>query len=303
MMNSLKLITYNSTGLGQDKRNFISKLLDNADVAFLQEHWLNKDNLDELNTLHKDFVSTPDISCSGMPSGILRKRGRPYGGAGILYRSSISQHIKHIPTDLKNTNAIMLNNILMVNTYMPADNHSQSHVSNEFESRIQGIEAIIAGNPHGSLVIGGDINVDLARDNEHTRRLMGFAQQNKLFFVETHRYADYQYTFRKIENGTECTSTVDHFIVTEDIFDAITGIKSDRDDVDNPPGHIPVHIEFTGDDINRKETIHLATEDMPPRIAWHRVKDEHVSIYKTIINNKLRSRPIPPALFCKKYTL
>ena len=74
----LKFITYNSTGLGADKCDYIKGICTkrDVDVLLLQETWLTHGNLTKLSSMHEDFLYHGK---SGIADEEL-VRGRPYGG-------------------------------------------------------------------------------------------------------------------------------------------------------------------------------------------------------------------------------
>jgi len=85
----LKLISYNCRGFNSYKSAYISHLLQNCDILFLQEHWLSEGQLsifDSLSGMH---------SASGI-CGFDNKQvlsGRPYGGCTIFWRRDCGTHV------------------------------------------------------------------------------------------------------------------------------------------------------------------------------------------------------------------
>ncbi len=56
---TLKLISYNSTGLASDKCEFITDIIDTykPSVLLLQETWLINSRLNMLNNIHPDYIA------------------------------------------------------------------------------------------------------------------------------------------------------------------------------------------------------------------------------------------------------
>ena len=299
-MDHITIGTYNATGLGADKRKFIKKLLDDVDVLFLTEHWLHKGDLGELDDLHADCVGT---GCTGMPESKLHTVGRPYGGSGLVYKTSISHKIRYIDSGGKNICALMLGNILMINAYMPCDNYKKNTVTNDFQNAVSSIEDIILANPHEALIVGGDMNVDLSRNVAHTKHLVDFSHRHNLFFVKTHLLAQYDVTYRQYRGDGISKSCVDHFLVSEDIYDRISSIECEENRIENASGHTPIIVKFPHS-LSRNPTPavdeNMPDHNSPPKIAWHKVNDNHTRIYQQIIENALKSRIIPPAIFCNE---
>ena len=133
-MEELTVVTYNSTGLGGFKCEFISEVIQNtsADIVLLQETWLVPGNLDKLSSIHPDFISH---GVSGIRDNELLT-GRPYGGIAILYHKNISPFVKHVSVNSRRICAIriecVMHKLLIVNGYLPVDNWNKSHVSDDF---------------------------------------------------------------------------------------------------------------------------------------------------------------------------
>ena len=88
VMQTLKLVSYNSTGIASDKRDFIVEVIDHyqPDIFFIQETWLLNATMDKLSEIHKDYVAS---GVSGMADDELII-GRPRGGVGILWKKTIA---------------------------------------------------------------------------------------------------------------------------------------------------------------------------------------------------------------------
>jgi len=85
----IRFVSYNCRGWNSGKSLLNNSLLDNCDICLIQEHWLLRDQLCNLNCF-SDFTS---FAVSGMDSCKLLC-GHPYGGCGFLIRNSICPLIK-----------------------------------------------------------------------------------------------------------------------------------------------------------------------------------------------------------------
>ena len=92
---------------------------------------------------------------------------------------------------------------------------------------------LIAANRDCSVIVGGDMNVDLSREWQHTMLLRDFCDMAMLFPVITHSLGciDYTYHFNMSR-----FNVLDHFLLTGDIFD--TCIR--RVSIDNVSDHEPL---------------------------------------------------------------
>ena len=98
----------------------MSNLCNNYEIIFIQEHWLRYDELSELNFVHPDFIGT-GVSAMDPSIGILH--GRRYGGVGILWRKSISEHVQIVKYDDVRIIGCQVNHdcgdIIFMNVYLP----------------------------------------------------------------------------------------------------------------------------------------------------------------------------------------
>jgi len=67
----------------------VTELMKNHDIILLQEHWLLKEDLGRLDTIHSDFVSY-SISAMNDRSSESILTGRPFGGVVILWNKRLS---------------------------------------------------------------------------------------------------------------------------------------------------------------------------------------------------------------------
>ena len=100
-----------------------------------------------------------------------------------------------------------------------------------------------------------------------------------------------------MSNGDEHTSIIDHFLVSEDIYERIKSVGI-IESIDNASWHSPLRISA---DYKLQSILDPTREGaaQKPKIAWHRVTAGHKRQYQTIIENKLRFRKMPACLTCR----
>ena len=91
----LSFVSYNSQGSGTGRKEYISKLIEDNDFTFVQEHWLSENQFDSYKT---DLNKCGGHCVSGM-SGKDFLQGRPYGGCAILWKNDILLDIKPVTLD------------------------------------------------------------------------------------------------------------------------------------------------------------------------------------------------------------
>ena len=119
-----------------------SNFIDSLYICFIQEHWLIRDHLYNINEISSDFVC---VSVSGVDSESVLL-GRPYGGCSILDRKSLSPFLMPLDTYSDRFCAVKLLSscglsIVMICVYMP--NNSSQHSSESFSHILGEIEGFI----------------------------------------------------------------------------------------------------------------------------------------------------------------
>lgn len=101
---NINIVSYNARGLrvghsnaDKSRRFVVDKLLETYDVLCVQETFLPKQDLERLNSLHKDFYgageSTTDLSTEIV-------RGRISGGVAVLWHKKFDQLVNVVRLDV-----------------------------------------------------------------------------------------------------------------------------------------------------------------------------------------------------------
>ena len=61
---------------------------------------------------------------------------------------------------------------------MPCDNRRMSSVDAEYEACIEVLDELLMTVAYNDVIIGGDLNTDLARNNAHAKCLIDFCSRN-----------------------------------------------------------------------------------------------------------------------------
>ena len=165
-MSSIRVISYNSRGLrlGHDaadkaRRFVIDNLLENTDILCVQETFLAKQDLDKLNTLHKDYYGVGEAT-TDMSSRILR--GRIPGGVAILWNKKLDPLISVIRLEVDWGIAIRIEHngktFVILNVYTP---YECSKNEDEYINRLAAISSFIKENAYTSILTVGDWNADI----------------------------------------------------------------------------------------------------------------------------------------------
>ena len=108
-MEDLDLISYNCRSLPKSKRGLtlrpdIKVLYDQCSILCLQEIWYTKQELKQLNNLHKEFIGIGTTKYDET-DGLCNARG----GVAIMYRKNLAKYIKQFQTNLDWCSAIEIN--------------------------------------------------------------------------------------------------------------------------------------------------------------------------------------------------
>ena len=286
---SLCIASYNSTGLSEEKTGYIRQLLDDChvDILLLQEHWLLSGNLARLGSIHKDFmfygVSGVKEECSSVIYG------RPYGGVALLWRKSLALQITRVKQNIsKRLCAIHLSSntkdYLLINLYMPVDSYSKTSVREEFLEVCDEVEILINKYPNHTIIIGGDLNADFLRHNAHDvyfKNLLDRHDMNNCWNLTVAR-PDFTY----VNQSSGAKSTIDHICMTT-AQEQLVREAYVCEDALNPSDHRPVII-IMDIDTSHAPNCELERQSKSP-IMWHKVNDDHIQMYKTVLADKLKN--------------
>ena len=90
----LNIKTFNCKGFKARNYSYVSKLFEDVSLLLIQEHWLYRFEFDNFSKVLNNAIFHAQ---SSMDENRLR-RGRPYGGTAILYKSNINANITPIET-------------------------------------------------------------------------------------------------------------------------------------------------------------------------------------------------------------
>ena len=133
-------------------------------ILLIQETWLTEDEF--IRRFKNHFPNSECISSNKMDNGEIRA-GRPYGGVGICYHNNINCRIEYVSTVSKCICAVKIHinniSILLVNVYMPSTDNRDA--LDEYANILQEISSLCMKNIDQHIIIGGDWNADLDRND------------------------------------------------------------------------------------------------------------------------------------------
>ena len=215
--------------------------MDSYDIVCVQEHWLAKQELNQLNNLHSNFLGF-GVSPVNYETHL---KGRNYGGVGIVWKQSIESYIQ--PLQLENELDWMCglyfntanSKLLILNVYLPCDNVANVEL---YLERMGVILSIIQECDTTSVLIVGDFNSDIldtCNDSVLGPLLIDFCNENNLLLADKLSLPPDTYTF--VSDVWGSVSWLDHAICTQDAKDCIRNIYIDQRFMSD---HLPLVLEL-----------------------------------------------------------
>ncbi len=285
-MATFSVLSYNCEGVRRSK-DYIAHVLNNTscDILCLQEIWTLDNTIEILGTIHKDYSYT---GISGVSNNDFI-RGRPSGGVGILYKKCLAKYITCIKIDNRRICGLKLcmdNNFscMLLNVYLPCDNYSNNNVSNQYVNCIECIESMFNMSECNSFICCGDYNTSFQRNNAQSRYLSDFVNRNNLITSWEHVLSQEGFTY--VNHALGHQSTIDHFIVSRNIYDFIVD-NYVMCDPTNPSNHYIVQLAITclsNDVYACSVPVH---SDIIKTCAWDKATPVHVANYSRMLDGAL----------------
>jgi len=287
---SLAIISFNCRGFNSIKSQYIASLMSKCSILYLQEHWLADTQMSLLGNVCSDVSYT---GVSGFDNSDILS-GRPYGGCALLWHSNLLINV--LPVNV-NSNRVCAVRVcvesvyfLLINVYMPYEDGDEK--TDEYVHVLSLVEDIIENNGDCHIILGGDFNVDFTRDRTHTALLTSFCDNTGLFPSSRHALYDIDYTYNF---SMKRFNILDHFIVSDTLFNTCLAGVSVFHDVDNLSDHDPIVLRLNID----VKSIALVERVFTPRVSWVKASDDDISNYRAILVHNLKCMHFPAAaLLC-----
>ena len=292
---NITLCSYNVKKYDDIKYAAIKSIFKDNTLLLIQETWLVEEEF--IRQFKNDFPNSECISANKMELGDIRV-GRKYGGVGICHHSNIKCKIENLTTTSKSICAqiICIENIriLLVNVYMPSSDNREA--LDEYIDILQEISDLCIKTATQHIILGGDWNADLNRNDGRTKLFKDFMSQENLFNPLELEIANVQYTFSRPREGGghPITSTIDHFLISQNLIKAVNCYEA-RTLYNNCSDHVPL-IMSLDIDIEYHKTYE---REYKPSVAWHRCNDNNLEYYQCKLNQNLSYGPFKELVRCK----
>ena len=246
----LQISTYNCQS---SKRNAggIHKICDSSDILFLQEHWLFPTDLSSLNSIHDVFTSF-GISSMDPSAGLMA--GRPFGGVAVLWRNSLSQHVKPVLYNDDRIIGLECNlgsiKILLVGAYLPYNTHQNFDIYVHYLAKLK---VIIDDFDSPYVCVLGDFNADMVKATEFGKELEIFCQDSQLFVADVMHLPRNSTTHINDGHGTE--SWLDHIVCTQAFLGIINVVGIDHSVLSSDHFPLFAKIDIQGCDLGSNASV------------------------------------------------
>ena len=285
---TLEMVRISSYNCKSFKRNVggVSKLCDNSDIVFLQEHWLFPSDLPLLNNAHKDFMSYGISSIDPSDSLIM---GRPYGGVGVLWNSKLASLVR--PMSFHDDRIIGLEfsddnqKVLLLGVYLPYDTKRNF---DQYAYYLAKLKSIIDDYDSPHVCILGDFNADIVKRSDFGQELKSFCYDMKLMIADVLLLPSSSITHVNDGSGTE--SWLDHIVCTNGFHSLLSGVGIDLSIASSD--HFPIFL-----DLQFKPTNDCAHE-APGRgsrwvVDWSSVSDSDIDAFENAVERELSDIAVP----------
>ena len=286
-LNKITFCSYNVKRYDKIKYNAIKSIYKENTFLLIQETWLAEDEF--IRQFKIDFPNSECISANKMEQDHFRA-GRPYGGVGLCHHSNIKCKIENLNTTSRSICAQILNieniSILLINVYMPCTDNKAS--LKEYTKILQEISGICMKSPTQHIILGGDWNADLSRNDGRTKLFKNFITQEKLINPLELDIANVPYTFAcQKPDGSYSTSTIDHFLMTPNLKNTVTCYEA-HTMYNNCSDHVPLVLSL---DINI-EFHKTYKREFKSSVAWHKCNENSIRDFKRNVDQNIPDKDI-----------
>ena len=288
--------TYNVHGINGPTLSYINDIMTTHDFLLIQEHWLQTSQLHLLNDKIKNIHS---YGISGMNENELHT-GRPYGGCAILWRNSLPCKVE--PIQCNNSRLCLAKvsfntfTLLLCTVYMPCDTEYDNCNNDVFNEVLQEMLKHANDDSIDFVVCGGDFNTDIARTRSlHTKSIINFLDNDAFILCDSLDCSSVDYSYESMSNGSR--STIDHVIVSENMSDFITAVKTTHE-IDNISDHAVMTVHFN----LSIQHVHTSVQ-REAQLLWTSATSRDIDLYKFKLDESLASIILDPdVIYCQNHS-
>ena len=301
----LCVTSYNSTGFGQDKIDFIRTLLLFSDIFCIQEHFLlSSTDRKHSNTSKLRQAFGDDFDMYPVPAvknNDIVSRGRGKGGLCTMWKKGLTKYVSKINSNNYRVHATRFpfpsTNLLIINSYCMCDPQTDFD-DTELYDLLAEIKRIIDIAACENISIQGDLNCDFRRQTPFVQIVRNFCTDmdiQPIFSNPKDTVPAISHAYCQLRENEAVCSLVDHFIVNKSLYDAILEAGSIQSD-ENFSWHDPIYFKIGLSNLN----LQLETLQYTAKPSWNKASEENKSQFTECLNAKLANLDISNHLLqCK----
>ena len=305
---SLCVTSYNSTGFSQSKIDFIKTLLLFTDIFCLQEHFLltSKDRKhSNTDKIRKAFGQSYDMFIKpALKNNSEISAGRAKGGLCTMWKKGLTKYVSQIETKNDRIQATKFSfsscNILVINAYFMCDPRVNFDDS-ELTTLLEEIRRLVDVSECQNISLNGDLNCDFTRQTPFVETIRLFCNSLNIIPIwsnpkndDVGRIVPVSFTFSQIVENQFIHSCIDHFIVNERLYNAISEAGSVRS-VEILSGHDPIYCKIIVGQLD----LSLEKENTKPLPSWGKASEFERNNYRFELENRLNNIDIPGGVNCR----
>ena len=190
--------------------------------------------------------------------------------------------------------------LLLINCYFPCDPRTENFNDFELLGLLADLQYLIRQDHNVEVLLAGDLNCHFQRQSRFCNMVKDSLTDLGLTIVwqnpdmnPQHCIQCVDYTHCSVVKGVASYSTIDHFGVSQGLFNAISeaGVIHSGENTSN---HSAIFMKV------RLEALDLSTEKtlQTPRVGWSRASTDAKDNYRTVLAEKLRNLDLTDSLFC-----
>ena len=190
--------------------------------------------------------------------------------------------------------------ILLINCYFPCDPRTENFNDCEVVGLLADLQSVIRQVQNVEVLLAGDLNCHFQRQSRFSIMVKDSLADLGLTIVwqnpdsnPQHSIQALDYTHCSVTRGVASYSTIDHFVTSPGIFNAISdaGVIHSQENTSN---HSAIYMKVKIGDLN------LATEESTetPRVGWAKASKDAQNQYKAVLADKLNSLHLSKSFSC-----
>ena len=295
--NQICVSSFNSTGFGLSSSNYKNTLLLFSDVLCVQEHFIldsNERKHSNTNKLRKSFPNFDMHIKPAVKNSTSISRGRGKGGLATIWKPSLTKYVTRVECDnfrlLCSKFAFPSGSILLINAYFPCDPRRENFDDSELLTLLSDITNLVNISECTNILIAGDLNCHLARNNQFTSIIRDhFENLNMKFLWESDNDKVQPIDYTHLFSGFG--STIDHFVCTNSVLKNIVdaGVIHSPDNTSN---HSAIFMKLETNGLDLKVEKYMQTTGS----SWKKASENERIQFSEALQSKLNQLTIPSDL-------